>query len=341
MSENIETKNDFDSTNILVFLIKWWKHLAIISAAAAIAGVIFSSPFFITPLYESTSVMFPATSHSLSRAVFGGNVDFLQYGDVADAERLLQVLGSTAVRDRVVEHFDLYEHYEIPEDSKFRQTQLRKEYSSNISAKRTLFGAVEIKVRDKDPVMAADIANHMAALADTIQNEIRRERALLAYNVARQRYDNIVQEIASTEDSLRSLMKKGIYHYEAQSERLTQQLAIDISTNNQRSIRELENRIGILENHGGEFMTLRAHLNQVSNTLSGVQRIMQEARADLENFISFKYLLDDAFVAERKVYPTRWLIVFLSAFAAGLMGIIAIMTYENLEKKGVIRQKTK
>jgi uncharacterized protein involved in exopolysaccharide biosynthesis len=336
---NTEVKNDFDSTNILEFIVRWWKHLAIIGFAAALAGVIFSSPYFITPLYESTSVMFPATSHSLSRAVFGANVDFLQYGDVADAERLLQVLGSTAVRDRVVEHFNLYDHYEIPEDSKFRQTELRQQYGSNISAKRTLYGAVEIKVRDKDPVMAADIANHLAALGDTIQNEIRRDRALLAYNVARQRYENIVNEIAATEDSLRLLMAKGIYHYESQSERLTQQLAIDISANNQRSIRELEKRIGILENHGGEFMAQRAHLNQVSNTLSGVQRIMQEARADLENFISFKYLLDDAFVAEKKVYPTRWLIVFLSAFAAGLMGIIALMTYENLERKGIIRPK--
>ncbi len=329
-------KNEFDSTNILVFIIRWWKHLAIITLAAAIAGVIFSSPVFITPLYESTVVMFPATSHSLSRSVFETNVDFLEYGEVADAERLLQVLGSAAVRDRIVDRFNLFEHYEISEDSKYRRTEIRRQYSSNISAKRTPYGAVEISVRDKDPEMAADIANEMAALADTIQNEIRQERALMAYNVARQRYENVKTEITLTEDSLRALMKRGIYHYESQSEMFTQQLAIDISRNNQSGINALEERLEAMMQHGGEFIAQRAHLDQVSRSMSLVQKTMQESRADLENFVPFKYMLDDAFVAERKVYPTRWLIVFLAAFAAGFMGIIVIMTYENLINKGII-----
>jgi capsular polysaccharide biosynthesis protein len=208
--------NDFDSTNILLFFIRWWKQLAIVCFSAAVLAAIFSSPFFITPLFESTVVMFPAKSTSLSRAVFGSNVDFLEYGDVDDAERLLQVLGSTAVRDRIVERFDLFDHYEIPEDSKFRNTNLRKIYSGNISSSRTPYGAVEIKVRDKDPVMAADIANELSALSDSIQNEIRQERALMAYRVAVQRYENIRNEITLTQDSMRLLMQGGIYDYEAQ-----------------------------------------------------------------------------------------------------------------------------
>jgi uncharacterized protein involved in exopolysaccharide biosynthesis len=60
---------------------------------------------------------------------------------------------------------------------------------------------------------------------------------------------------------------------------------------------------------------------------------MQEARADLENFVPFKFLIDEAFVAEKKVYPVRWLIVFLATFAAGFMGTLSIMTYENLTQK--------
>ncbi len=329
--------NEFDSTNIFLFFFRWWKQLAIVCLTAAILAAVFSSPAFITPLYESTVVMFPAKSNSLSRAVFGSNVDFLEYGGVEDSERLLQVLGSTAIRDRIIERFDLYDHYEIPEDSQFRNTELRNIYSSNISARRTPYGAVEIKVRDKSPVMAADMANEMAALADTLQNEIRQERALMAYQVAVQRYENTRKEIAETEKTLRDIMGKGIYEYQAQAEMLTQQLAIDLSNNNQQGVRAIEERLGAIREHGGSFLTQKAHLEQVGRSLSDMQRIMQEARADLENFVPFKFLIDEAFVAERKVYPVRWLIVFMATFAAGLAGILAIMTYENLVKKGILK----
>ncbi|TVQ07892.1 MAG: hypothetical protein EA361_17535 [Bacteroidetes bacterium] len=328
--------NEFDSTNIFLFFFRWWKQLAIVCVTAAILASIFSSSVFITPLYESTVVMFPAQSTSLSRAVFGANVDFLQYGDVDDAERLLQVMGSTAIRNRIVERFDLFDHYEIPEDSKYRNTELRQIYGSNVSSRRTPYGAVEIKVRDKSPEMAADMANEISALADTLQNEIRQERALMAYRVAVQRYENLQKEITITEDSLRIIMERGIYEYEAQAEMLTRQLAIDLSNNNQRGVNAIEERLNVIREHGGSFLTQKAHLEQVSRSLSGIQRIMQEARADLENFVPFKFLIDEAFVAEKKVYPVRWLIVFLATFAAGLAGTLAIMTYENLVKKGII-----
>jgi hypothetical protein len=337
----METKNastEFDSTNIFMFFIRWWKQLAIICFIAALLAVIFSSPYFITPLYESKVVMFPAKSTSLSRAVFG-SIDFLQYGDVDDAERLLQVLGSTAVRERIVERFDLFAHYEIPDDSKFRNTELRSVYGSNISSSRTPYGAVEIKVRDKDPQMAADIANGIAALSDSIQNEIRQERALMAYNVAVQRYKNILSEISLTEDTLRTIMKTGIYDYGAQAEMLTRQLAIDFSNNNQRGIKAIQEQLNVITEMGGRFVASRAHLDQVSYSLAGVQRIMEEARADLENFVPFKFLIDEAFAAEKKVYPTRWLIVFLATFAAGFMGTLAIMTFENLVQKGIINTR--
>ncbi len=335
----MNTKNvssEFDSTNIFLFFFRWWKQLAILCFSAALLAAIFSSPVFITPLYESTVLMFPAKSHSLSRAVFGANVDFLEYGDVDDAERLLQVLGSTAIRDRIVERFDLFDHYEIEEDAKYRNTTLRRIYSSNISSSRTPYGAVEIRVRDKSPEMAADIANGIAALADTLQNEIRQERALMAYRVAVQRFENINREITLTEDSLRMVMERGIYEYEAQAEMLTRQLAIDLSSGNQRGVQALEERLDVIKEYGGTFMTQKAHLEMVSRSLSGIQRIMEEARADLENFVPFKFLIDEAFVAERKVYPVRWLIVFVATFAAGFMGTLVIMTYENLKNKGII-----
>jgi capsular polysaccharide biosynthesis protein len=336
-------KNDvFDSANVFVFIIKWWKHLFVICFLAAVAAAIFSGPRFITPMFQSTVTMFPASTNSLSRSVLsssgGSQQDFLQYGEVEEAERLLQVLESANIRDRVVQRFNLLEHYEIPEDSQYKQTNLALEYNSNISFRRTQYGAVEIKVRDKDPVMAADIANELAALVDTVQNELRHERAELAYQVARTQYETLLVQARQAEDSLRYIMSRGFFHLEGQSSMLTRQLAMDISAQNVQGIESLEGRLSSLGEFGGAFLYNQAYLQNITEHLIMVQRRYLEAKSDLENFLPFKFIIDTAFEAERKVYPVRWVIVFLSTFAAGFIGIMIIMVYENLQVKGIIKK---
>ncbi len=336
-------KNAFDSTNVFVFLIRWWKHLFIICAVAAIAAAIFSSPRFITPKFQSTVTMFPATGGSLSRAVLSGvagRQDFLDYGEVEDAERLLQVLESGNIRDRIVERFDLMGHYEISEDARFKNTRLTEEYRGNISFRRTQYGAVEVSVRDKDPAMAAAIANELAALADTVQNELRHGRAELAYMVAKNQYETFRQQVRQTEDSLRQIMQKGVFDLEGQSAMLTKQLAKDLSANHTEGVRSIDERLSLLGDYGGTYVFNTSYLKNVGEHIIVVQRRYHEAKSDLESFIPFKFVLDSAFEAERKVYPVRWLIVFISTFAAGFMGVMIIMVYENLQEKGIIRSKS-
>ena len=331
-------KNDFDSTNVFLFIIRWWKHLGVICFVAALAGAIFSGPRFITPMFESTVTMFPASASSISRAVLGGQ-DFLQYGSVDDAERLMQVLGSVAIRERVKENYNLMEHYGIGPGEKYRLTRFNSTYAENISSRRTQFGAVEVSVRDKDPVMAAEIANGIAALVDSVQNEMRYQRALQAYNVASLNYKSLLSELKLTEDSLRKVMQAGVYDIEGQSSMLTQQLAIDLSTGNNPGIRAIEERLSAIGEKGGAYLFLSTNIQHISFNLVTLQRRMQETKTDLDNFLNFKFIIDPAFEAERKVYPVRWLIVFLAVFGAGLMGVITLMVYENLVDKGIIAQK--
>ncbi len=331
--------NEFDSSSIFLFLIRWWVHLAIICLVAAAAAAIFSGPRFITPKFQSTVTMFPATSGSLSRSVLagpaGGRQDFLDFGDVEEAERLLQVLESGNIRDRVVQRFDLMGHYDISEQSPYRNTLLSEEYRGNISFRRTQFGAVEISVRDKEPAMAAKIANELAALADTIQNELRMERAQLAHDVLEQQYENLLDQARRSEDTLKSIMHRGVFDLEGQSSMLTRQLAMDLSAGRQEGVEALERRLSTLGDYGGALLYHSAYLANVSEHLIMVQRRYQEAKTDLNNFVPYKLVLDSAFEAERKVYPVRWLIVFLSTFAAGLMAIMTLMVYENLVTKGL------
>lgn len=334
-------RREFDSTNVFFFFIRWWKHLAIICFLAAIAGVIFSAPRFIKPKFESNTTMFPSTAASLSRSVILAWKDFNEFGELEEAERLLQVLESSSVRDRVIARFDLESHYDIKPDAKYRRTQLRERYHSNFKFRRTRYGAIEVRVRDEDPQMAADMANYVTALVDTVMNEMRRNHLQLAYDVAKREYDGILEHSKLYQDTLHLIMQQGVINVESQVMMLTRQLAMDISDNNLAGIGHLEEQLKGVGDFGSSHIFQTSYLRMIVNDLMVLQRRYMEAKADLENFIPFKFDIDDAFVAEKKVFPVRWLIVFLSAFGAGFMGVMVMMVYESLLSKGIITEKIK
>jgi capsular polysaccharide biosynthesis protein len=335
------TRKEFDSTNIFEFFIRWWMHLAIVCILAAIAGAIYSSPVFITPMYESKTTMFPTTTTSLSRTVILAWRDFNEFGDVEEAERLLQILESETVRERVSERFNLLDHYEIPEDAKYKNTMLRGEYRSNFKFRRTQYGAVEVRVRDKDPVMAADMANYVTALVDTVMNEIRRERFVLAYEAAHSEYSNMMAQSHEYLDSLQKIMKTGVLDFGYQTQMLTRQLAVALAESNKAGSDMIDDRLQVMGEYGGSNIFQTAYLRLIAGDMMVLQRRYQEAELDLQTFVPFKFDIDRAFVAEKKVYPVRWLIVFLSTFGAGFMGVMLLIFYENLMARGIIHNRIK
>jgi capsular polysaccharide biosynthesis protein len=84
-------KSDFNTTNFLLFLLKWWKPLVIVTFASAIASAGFS--FLIQPKYKSTVVLFPTSTNAISKAIladnFGVKQDILEFGEEEQAEQIL------------------------------------------------------------------------------------------------------------------------------------------------------------------------------------------------------------------------------------------------------------
>lgn len=335
------TRKEFDSTNVFEFFFRWWMHLAIVCLLAAIAGVIFSSPVFITPMFESKATMFPSNSTSLSRSVILAWRDFNEFGEVEEAERLLQVLESEAVRERVSDHFNLMAHYGIPEDAAYKNTILISHYRSNFKFRRTQYGAIEVRVRDRDPQLAADMANYVSAVVDTVMNEIRHERFSLAYEVAQNAYYSMMTESKEYQDSLQTIMKKGVLDVGYQAQMLTRQLAVALAENNKLASDLIDNRLQVMGEYGGSNIYQTSYLQEIAVDMIFLQRRFQEAEIDLMNFVPYKFDIDRAYVAEKKSYPVRWLIVFLSTFGAGFLGVMLLIFYENLLSKGIIKARNK
>ena len=96
------------------------KHLAIIAALVIVLSVIFSGPYFITPLFKSTVILYPTASNSISKVLLSDNFnntkDILEFGEIEQTEQMLQVLNSNKIRDRIISKYNLLYHYNIDND---------------------------------------------------------------------------------------------------------------------------------------------------------------------------------------------------------------------------------
>ena len=118
-----------------------------------------------------------------------GKDDILKFGEQEEAEQMLQILNSDEIRNRIIEKYDLINHYGIDDDYKYKKTELQAIYESNINVDMNKFMAVEIEVLDYDATIAALIANDIAALLDTVKNRMRREIAVSAFTIVSKRYN--------------------------------------------------------------------------------------------------------------------------------------------------------
>jgi uncharacterized protein involved in exopolysaccharide biosynthesis len=329
-------KKELNSINLLQLLYKWRLPLAIITAVAIVAAIIFSSPFFIKPKFKSSVIMFPVATNSISKVLISQNSgikeDILGIGEDEQAEQMLQMLNSNLIRDRIIQKYNLMEHYDISPDSKYKYTRLTREYENNVKFRRTEYMAVKITVFDTDPQVAADMANDIASLLDSSRNIMQKERAVKAFQIVDAEYRSLENEVNGIVESLRYLGSKGVNDYERQAEVLNQQFAIAISQNNQYAVKALQQKLDTLGKYGGIFLSLKDGLEFKTEQLTLLKTKYQEAKVDAEQFLPQKFIVNSAYKAEVKSYPIRWIILVVTAFIVFFTAVLFIIIVENYTK---------
>lgn len=308
---------------------------------AVVAAVIFSHPYFIPPKYKSTVVLFASSTNSISKALLNDNQsykqDLLKFGEEEEAEQLLQILNSSKIRNRIIEKYDLMNHYDIDTTGQFKRTLLNKEYESNVSYRRTENMAVEITVLDTDPETASSMANDISALLDSVKIKMQKERANRGYQIVKNEYEKLRNDIQIKEDSMTRLREKGVHDYETQSEMLNRQLAIEIAKNpNSNAVRALDRKLDILAQYGGPYVSLRDDLEHEKKLLAEVREKYDKAKIDAEEELPQTFIVDRAFPAEKKSYPVRWVIVAVALFSTFLITAFALVVVE-----GIIQESNK
>ena len=336
-----QSHNTYSSKYLCKLLVEYRRPLLIILAVAAVLAVVFSSPFFITPLYKSTTIIYPTSSNSISKVListtYQSEKDIMNFGEDEQTEQMLQVLNSNRVRDKVISRFNLMEHYDIKPDSKYPYTRLNKLYDSRIKFRRTEYNAVKITVLDSDAALSARIANEIAEIFDSTMNQMQKEVAIEAFRIVEQEYNTLVDEMNMLEDSLNTLRKLGVFDYESQVEMLSRQMAVELGKGNTQGIKNIQDQLDVLAEYGGASYAINERLDNDRLQLSLVKSKYEEAKVDATEFIPHKFVVTSAFQAERKSYPVRWIIVVVTVLSTFLLLIFCIVAYDR--SKGFFRHE--
>jgi LPS O-antigen subunit length determinant protein (WzzB/FepE family) len=327
-----ENKNQyrFDSVDLILYLWKKKIPLMVITGIAAVASIIVS--LTIDEKFESEVILFPAASSSVSHDLLAMNIakkEIMKLGEDEEVEQLLQVLNSDEIRVRIIEKYNLMKHYDIDPAGKFPYTELYREFNSNIEFTPTKFMSVRIGVMDKDAQTAADIANDIAALVDTIKTNMLKERALEALALVEHEYISFQNHIKSIEDSLTRIRLMGIVDYESQAEVTNQAYAEAILRGNTSAASKLQKKLDIMAKYGGAYVSMRDYLLFANEQMSRLKAKYAEATLDATQSLPTKFVVK----AEKKSYPVRWLIVLVSTISAFIFAILLLVIVDAIRKR--------
>lgn len=304
--------NNFNNLSLIQLIIKWKWHIITITVAAALCGGIFSSAAFITPLYKSEAIAYPA------------NID--PYSDESETEQMLQLINSQAIVDSIVERFDLWSDYNIDRNYKYAKTYLLNEYHSKIKISKTPYSAISISVADKDPEVACNIAKDILHLYDKRVQAIHKMKNKEVVEMYQRQLLQKQESIDSLKNRMRQLSEEyGVLEYESQSREVTKSY---LNGNSAKST-ELMKNVGA---YGPEMIDLAAKIEAEANSYTDIKADYEQELRFLMSEFTYSNIVSEPFPADKKFYPVRWVVVALCGIGAFLLSILAIFVIENRKR---------
>jgi capsule polysaccharide export protein KpsE/RkpR len=194
-------------------LYKWKKFLIINLLVVSIITIVIV--LLLPNKYKATAIlMIPSDTQS----AFGGLTGLLSgkstlttmgsklFGITGTSEDvLLGILNSRTALTDIIKKFNLIDYYEIS-DNNIDKTI--KAFRKDLSADPNEYGMIEISVINKDPKKAAQIANYIVSLVDSMNIVLNIQRAKNNREFIEQRYMKNLEDLRAAEDSLYLFQRK-------------------------------------------------------------------------------------------------------------------------------------
>lgn len=303
--------NNFNNLSLVQVILKWKWHIIIITVAAALCGAIFSGPAFITPLYKSVAVAYPA--------------NISPYSDESETEQMLEIINSNSIMDAIVEKYDLWTDYKIDRDDQFARTYMINEYRSKIKIAKTPYEAVSITVMDKDPETACGIARDILNFYDEKVHTLHKQK--VGEVVAM--YERQLREKQHDIDSLKQRYTDicttyGISDISSQSREVTKSML-----GGSAKASEMQSN---MEKFGAEIIDLQTKIAAEGNTYVSIKVDYEQNLRFYNSDLTYSNIITEPFPSDKKAFPVRWVVVALSALGALLLSIVVVFVIENRKR---------
>ncbi|WP_341903749.1 Wzz/FepE/Etk N-terminal domain-containing protein [Fluviicola taffensis] len=313
--------------NLFVTLWAKRKILIIVTSAGLVVSTVIA--FLMTPLYRSTAIVFPAATSTVSfseqRNAKASSMDF---GEEEQAEQLIQILQSSKVRDKVVQKFDLMKHYDIDDSDANKHYKLVKEYNSHILFVRTRYGSIQIDVLDKDPQLAADMANKIVDLIDTVKNEMVMERTVPAFEINKRKKEQLESDKEAVLNQLDSLAALGVVPLEGRANLF--QAYVEAKSAEDKA--DFKRRIDINLEFGAVFDGLEYVRNEKIMKLADFALSYEQAESDANTQFNHKFIVERAVVADKKDKPKRLVIMLLATFGTFVFMVFVLLIQDKIRE---------
>jgi capsular polysaccharide biosynthesis protein len=319
---------NFNSTDLIAFLWSKRKPLIIVTVIAFAASIGVS--LMMTPYYMSRAVVFPTKSNSVD---FNSNsrTSVVEFGDEADAERLLQVLISPEIRDSLTQKYDLYDHYEIDSTDAHAKFEFQKAYEGNVKFNRTRYNSINIDVYDTDPQQAADMANDIVRLVDTVMNRMIRERAIGPMYAVQYEVGLIKEEMGDYSDNLKALSDSGVVSKDERGNMYADYLEA-LKAGRSDLAQEIKRKIDATQAYASDYDTYTNLSEFFSLRYSNILDVNDQARQYAETNIQQTIRQSMAEVPDKKAKPKRAIIVLFSTFAVLIFAIFILLALEKVRE---------
>jgi LPS O-antigen subunit length determinant protein (WzzB/FepE family) len=339
-----QTDLNNESIKLLSKIYKWRKPLIIVTSIAAIISIIVS--FIIAPQFKATAIVFPSRTFSVSKLLVEQNVgnqeDYMELGDEDDAEKLLQILNSTEIRQRVAEEYDLWKNWKIKKDDIYSAHYFKLKWDEMVSFKRTDYVSIKVDVYDYEAGRAANIANSIIRYADSVKFRMSKVVAKEALSIIEEEYANTITRTKELEDSLQAIKELGVLDYKYEMIAYSKRMAKAVAKGDKQSMANLQVKLDLIKKYGMQYDNLFENLKKYRFKYPVIKQKYDEALVNYSRQLPSKFVVDKAVPNEKKAKPVRAIIVLVPTISTFLLALLYLMFADRiveLKKKIVAQSK--
>lgn len=364
----IDSQREINLLKLLVILAKHWKMIVVVPLVTAVITAIatllmpniYTAKAIILPVEDSSGGMMSAMMAQMGglAALAGGS-----FGGATKTDQYVTMMNSEAIKDPIIDRFKLMNLYK----AKFRANAYAAlGNNTNISAGKK-DGIITITVNDKDPKLAADIANAYVEELGRLTSKLAMTGAGANRVFLEERLAKAKADLASAENTLKSFQVKNkavaiteqakatlegvaalraqLVAHEVQLGTMRQQLTSESQevktvkatiANLRRQISQLEGSasegslpgVGAMPQLGQEHVRLMREYKIQETLVELLTKQYEMMKLNEAKDVAPFQLLQSAKVPEVKSKPKRSLIVVMATVASALFMVLVVFVRE-------------